>query len=131
MEMRGCLGVLLTRYEFSFCGESQGIGFVQGLMDIGLAENQVGFLTDSFDRHLVIPKRSVFHFDRSKYDAFSYFTKKGLIQFDREINNIRTWIKNMDNEWEVQEIPFTIKENAKEILYQDKYQMIVLIPHVR
>lgn len=68
-------------------------------MDICLAENQVEFLTDSFDRHLLIP--------------------------------IRTWLSNMDNEWEVQKVLLTIDKNSKDILYQDKYQMIVLIPRVR
>lgn len=85
--------MLLTRYELSFYGEPQNIGFIQGLKEQNLSNKAIDLLIEQFNESLVIPDFSILKpLQENEYLA-SFFTVKGLSFFSNDIKKIIKFIE--------------------------------------
>lgn len=117
----------LTRYELSYCGEAQGIGLIQGLKDIGMAEEKADDLIQSFEKDLVIPSFEKFELGSRSVYAASFFTEEGLQKFETECEAIFNYIEQEYNDWEVETCVEELSVEDERILYHDKYQALVKV----
>lgn len=72
------------RFELAFDGEPQGVGFLQGLDDVGFTMAKKERLMQPFNEHLAIP--DVESDDDSAVVFF--FTEQGLMRFAKDLNRI-------------------------------------------
>jgi hypothetical protein len=115
------------RYELSFFGERQNIGFIQGLKEQGIPDNTIDELIKVFDAELSIPPFHNFTFDRTQEYPASFFTVKGEEKFKDVIRKIITFIESLQNGWEVEKIEMDLNLEDERILYIDEYQAIILM----
>lgn len=115
------------RYELHFFGESQGIGFIQGLADVGVPENLIDTLITRFDREMPIPDFSSLDYQKGTEYPASYFSERGLAAFRRDIESIVSYIEELDNGWEVVMLERFVPEVG--ILYRDPFQLMIVQPY--
>lgn len=121
-------GMKLFRYELHFFGEAQGIGFIQGLEDIGIPENLINLLIARFDEELPIPDFSSFDYEKGKEYPASYFSEQGFAAFRETIQTIISSIEELDNGWEV--VLLERESPNTGIVYQDAFQMMIKQPYL-
>lgn len=114
------------RYEMSFNGIRQNIGFISGMEKAGLGQETVTEIKDVFDEHLPFPPYE--DWDESMGFACAFFTKAGVQRFGEEIEYLKEFLEALDNGWEIVEIQ-SYGFPEKDVLYQDKYQIVALSPH--
>ena len=101
------------RFELAFCGEPQGVGFIQGLEDIGLPIKKYGQLYDPFETlpcpEICDPNGPILFF----------FTKAGLQKYAPAIDAIGQTIRPKD--WDL--LGMVLEEGSFEhALYHDDFQ---------
>ena len=103
------------RFELAFDGEPQGVGFLQGLDDVGFTTARKERLMQPFNKHLAIP--DVESEDDSAVVFF--FTEQGLMRFAKDLNRI---IKAIEpHGWSL--IATVMEEDDfTHALYSDEYQ---------
>ena len=78
----------LFRFELAFSGEPQGVGFLQGLDDVGL----LGFIRD--DLYSLFDTLPIYELDEP---VSFWFTEDGLRQYEDAINRIADEVS--ENGW--------------------------------
>ena len=76
----------LFRFELAFSGEPQGVGFLQGLDDVGL----LGFIRD--DLYSLFDTLPIYELDEP---VSFWFTEDGLRQYEDAINRLQTKCQKM------------------------------------
>lgn len=107
----------ITRFELSFCGERQYVGFLDGICNIDPEDSSLLNMLLLFE-DLPAPK-----LDPKERPSF-WFTEKGLNTFQKEIEEIETTV--FFHGWEV--VTATIDGNSlqeDDVLYQDPYQVAI------
>lgn len=112
----------LYRYELAYFGELQGIGFITGLKDLGLANELIDQLVYDFDQTLPLPNFNSITYNKGIEYPASYFTEKGKERFSSSIQKIIEHVDSLNTEWEVIE---EIIEDYTTV-YEDNFQALVL-----
>lgn len=113
-----------TRYELCFEGEPQNIGFMMGLDDIGIDEDEIETLLEPFEAGLsLIPGMHAFERNASHFPG-CYFTERGLSTFQAHINCIIEAIIEKNNDWSVNTV---VLENPliNAIYFEDDFQAVI------
>lgn len=113
----------IFRYELHFFGEEQGVGFIQGLADVGIPEYLIDTLISRLDREMPIPDFSSFDYRTGTEYPASYFSDRGLAAFRRDIETIVSYIEELDNGWEVVLLERNMPDTG--IVYQDAFQLMI------
>ena len=102
----------LYRFELSFDGIPQNVGFLQGLDDVGLQTRTLSKLTRAFDTLPVVTLQPPCEF---------WFTEQGMKRFTADIGAVIRAIKSRG--WGLQLGIMEAKEAVlKRSLYRDKWQ---------
>lgn len=107
----------LTRFELSFEGEAQEVGFIIGLKDAGINEKTIQSLVSVFDKALEVPHPEC----RTK----SYFTEAGAEKFATGIEKIIKAVNQKKNGWAVNKIILEAEPTALHIVHMDCYQVLI------
>jgi len=99
----------LYRFELAFDGEPQGVGFLQGLDDIGLWNVVTSNLYSLFD---ILPAPKL---DES---VSFWFTEYGVAWFEDAINQVIDEIA--ENNWQL--LGAVIDDDLQESIYHDEFQ---------
>lgn len=113
-----------TRYELFYEGEPQNIGFMMGIEDVGIDEEEIEDLLKIFeDRLYLIPNMHTFERNSSHFPG-CYFTELGLSTFMAPINRIIEAIKEKNNSWSVKTV---VLENplTDTIYFEDEFQAVI------
>jgi hypothetical protein len=104
------------RFEAWLEGEPSGVGFMQGLQDIGIGEEEENRLLARFNEELPYPPDDILEMTCTK----SWFTEAGYEYFRPEIDAICTtyWETDM---WEAIRLEAETLDN---IIYEDEYQVV-------
>jgi hypothetical protein len=104
------------RFEIWLEGEPAGVGFLQGLDDIGLDDDKVDQLISPFDMELPYPPDDVLEEGWTK----SWFTEEGYDHFRSAIDAVCAayWETDM---WEAVRIA---QDDVDDIVYQDQFQIV-------
>lgn len=114
----------LYRFELAFCGEEQGVGFLQGLDDTPLFDSMKGEFYHLFDS-LPVPPILETPDDSA---VMSWFTEKGLAQYAEALNSIIYELSAVD--WQIIGMVMDIDTDesyclrSSDALYADEYQMV-------
>lgn len=117
--------IRLIRYELCYCDEKQDVGFLIGLEDTGLPEEDVEALIEGFNDWLAVPPYQDFEENQLKNKA--YFTEYGLSLFQQQVQLIKKALSEKSPDWEVVEEVILIEENDSRILYQDAEQVVLSV----
>lgn len=109
----------LFRFELAFDGEPQGIGFLQGLADIGLWDLVTMNLYSLFD---TLPFCEL---DECEPVSF-WFTEAGIDQYGDAINQIIDEISEVN--WQL--IGASIEDDLENVVYKDKFQVAFLYEYI-
>lgn len=113
-----------TRYELCFEGEPQNIGFMMGLDDIGIDEDEIETLLKPFEAGLsLIPKMHAFERNASHFPG-SYFTESGLSTFEAPINRIIEAIIEKNSDWSVNTVVLETPL-IDTIYFEDDFQAVI------
>ena len=104
------------RYELWVDDECQGIGFLQGLDDLGLPDWKVDELVFPFDELLPLPLEVL-----ENGPALSYFTEEGNGYFEEAIRNV---IAAYDEDGLFYVECRAVEEIEGDIAYEDTWQVI-------
>lgn len=117
------------RYELAFNGEEQGVGFITGLAETGIDEDEIEKLLLSFNLYLPFPPYRDWESKlNSSHFPGAYFTQEGCSYFESDIHAIIEAVKYRDNGWEVIEI-HSYGFPKEDLYYEDEYQVIVKTSH--
>lgn len=105
----------LFRFELAFDGTPQGVGFLQGLANVGLWEVIEDGLYSLFE---TLP---VCELGVDEPVSF-WFTEYGLDRYDDSINRIADEIA--ENNWQL--IGTSIDDDMKNAIYKDEFQVAFL-----
>lgn len=112
----------LYRFELSFAGEAQGVGFLQGLDDTPIPFTVRDELFSAFDS---LPAKDISSPDDSP--VVFWFTEKGLQQYANVINAIIQELAEYD--WQIVAMPITVETERSnglslaDALYKDDLQV--------
>lgn len=116
------------RFEMAYNGEEQGVGFMTGLDDTGMDEEEVGALLDTFNSNLAYPPYRNWKSDATHFPG-AYFTRAGYLHFKEEIHRIIDAVKFLDNGWDVIEI-HSYRFPEEDLYYEDEHQVIAKTYHI-
>ena len=104
------------RFEIWLEGEPAGVGFLQGLDDIGIGEEEAERLIKPFDQDLPYPPDEILANRWTK----SWFTEEGYTYFRSAIDDICAtyWATDM---WEA---VLLTQDQLDNIIYEDEFQVI-------
>lgn len=111
------------RFEMAFEGEEQQVGFLTGLDDTGMDEDEVEELMEPFNRSMGVPPYRNWKGETTHFPG-AYFTKAGYLLFKDAIDKIVEAVKYRDNGWEVIEIQ-SYGFPEEDLYYEDEHQVIV------
>ena len=111
------------RFELAFEGEEQGVGFMTGLDDTGMDEDEVEDLLAPFNRSLDVPPYRDWTSDKSHFPN-AFFKRAGYFQFQPDIHRIIEAVKYRNNGWEVIAI-HSYGFPEVDLYYEDEHQVIV------
>lgn len=111
------------RFELTFEHEEMQVGFITGLSDIGMEEEEVEELLAPFNGKLALPPYYKWENNGDHYPG-AYFTREGYVQFKDAIERVIDAVKYRDNGWDVMEIQ-SYDFPEKDLYYEDEHQAIV------
>lgn len=114
---------MYTRYDLMFEGETQDVGFMVGLVDTGMDEDEIDELLEPFDEGLPNPPVQG-KVDSSTHFAAWYFTTTGEETFREAIQAICEAVHFRKNGWSVRKTVVTDVEPS-DIVYKDAYQAAI------
>lgn len=116
----------LTRYELTFFGERQDVGFIQGLKDQSIPALTVQKYLQTFEEELIIPVFPIEFVEAGVNYLASYFTECGSIRFKEEIEALISYVEGKGDGWEVERIEVDMEAVQRQMKYLDTYQALVL-----
>lgn len=116
------------RFEMTYNGEAQGVGFMSGLDDTGMDDEEVGELLDTFNSHLAYPPYRKWESNANHFPG-AYFTRAGYLHFKEEIHRIIDAVQFRKNGWDVIEVP-SYGFPEEDVYYEDEHQVIAKIYHI-
>ena len=114
--------MIYTRFELTYNGQPENIGFLYGLSEVISDEEQIEELTERFEKDLKMHNAILNKHDLKENETASFFTEKGIKYFKKDIENIIEAIR--EKGWDVK----TETINKKPFLYEDEYQVVILKP---
>ena len=108
----------LFRFELAFSGEPQGVGFLQGLDDVGL----LGFIRD--DLYSLFDPLPIYELDEP---VSFWFTEDGLRQYEDAINRIADEVS--ENGWQL--IGASIDDSMENVIYKDMFQAAFPLEYIK
>lgn len=108
----------LFRFELAFSGEPQGVGFLQGLDDVGL----LGFIRD--DLYSLFDTLPIHELDEP---VSFWFTEDGLRQYKDAINRIEDEVSG--NGWQL--IGASIDDRMENVIYKDMFQVAFPLEYIQ
>ena len=108
----------LFRFELAFSGEPQGVGFLQGLDDVGL----LGFIRD--DLYSLFDTLPIYELDEP---VSLWFTEDGLRQYEDAINRIADEVS--ENGWQL--IGASIDDSMENVIYKDMFQAAFPLEYIK
>lgn len=117
------MNALYIRFEMAFEGEEQQVGFMTGLDDTGMDEDEVEELLSAFNFHLACPPYRDWESTKEHYPG-AYFTRAGYLHFQEAIQRVIDAVAYRNNGWEV--IPIhSYGFPEEDLYYRDEHQVIV------
>lgn len=110
----------LFRFELSFFGEPQGVGFLQGLDDVGLR----GAIRD--DLYALFDSLPIHELDQPGGVSF-WFTEEGIRKYEEAIKRVADAISGKG--WEL--IGASINDNLENAVYKDRFQVAFPLEYIR
>ena len=108
----------IYRFELTFLGEPRGVGFLQGLDDVGLSDAEVSSLTSMFNALPVLELEEPVSF---------WFTEEGIRSFGAAINRVNLELSLRGWRLAGAFMKAPPGENApfgeEDIMYQDQFQI--------
>ena len=111
------------RFEMAFEQEEMQVGFMTGLDDIGMDEEEVEELLAPFNLALALPPYHKWERNGDHYPG-AYFTRAGYLRFKEAIDRIMSAVKYRNNGWEVFEVP-SHGFPKDDLYYEDEFQVVV------
>ena len=108
----------LFRFELAFSGEPQGVGFLQGLDDVGL----LGFIRD--DLYSLFDTLPIYELDEP---VSFWLTEDGLRQYEDAINRIADEVS--ENGWQL--IGASIDDSMENVIYKDMFQAAFPLEYIK
>lgn len=110
------------RYELSVEGALQDVGFLVGLNDCDLQQEEIDALLENFNKHLnIVDFKSLNIIDKS---AKFYFTEDGDKKFKEDIEKIKMKIESLGL-FKIERIEVFLSPTDEKIFYEDKYQCLI------
>lgn len=110
----------LFRFELSFFGDPQEVGFLQGLNDVGLRDTIRDDLCSLFDS---LP---IHELDEPDGVSF-WFTEEGAREYEEAIKRVADAISGKG--WEL--IDASINDNLENAVYKDRFQVAFPLEYIR
>lgn len=111
------------RFEMTFDGEAQEVGFLMGLYEMEMDEDEIEELMTPFNKSLATPPYHKWQSTDDYYHA-AYFTSQGYSRFKEDIERIIEAVRYKNNGWKV-EIIHSYFFPEEYLIYEDEDQAII------